>query len=86
MYIGRVGAGLAWLIGAIALSFLLTPYIAWPIGIIGSFWQYDTVYGQLFATDEEQARERDAGKFTRILIGVILLLLMTTFFLSRTMT
>lgn len=75
MYIGRVGAGLAWLIAAVVLSLVTTPVIGWPVGIIGSFWQYDTVYGQLYATEAEKAHERNAGKTTRVLVGVILGLL-----------
>lgn len=79
MFIGRAGQGLAWLAGTLALAFLVSPWLAWPVGVLGSLYHYDSLYGQLFATAEEKQAEESAGRLTPWLIGFIVLSLGTFF-------
>lgn len=79
MFIGRVGQGLAWLAGTIAVALLVSPWLAWPVGVLGSLYHYDSLYGQLFATTEEKQAEESAGRLTPWLIGFIVLSLVAFF-------
>lgn len=83
MYLGRFAAGLGWLVGTVLIAFLVHPLAGWLIGFLGSFWQYDTVYGQLYATAKEKEEDARQGEITKrllILIGALLFI----FFLFAT--
>ena len=81
MSIGRVPAGLLWLTGAVGLAFLTSPLIAWPLGVIGSFWHYDAEYGRIYATPEEQAEHARQGRYTGPLLLLVLFLTVAAFML-----
>lgn len=71
MFLGRIGPGLAWLLGAVAVAAFAHPLIGWVVGVIGSLWHYDTVYGQLYASAADKAREERQGKLTVYLLAFI---------------
>ncbi|MDL2342558.1 hypothetical protein QOL99_00145 [Deinococcus sp. MIMF12] len=75
MFIRQMGPGIAWLLGAVALAFIASPWIAWLVGLIGSFIHYNAAYDRLYEPQAEVAEEaRRQGQLTQRLILVVAIL------------
>lgn len=83
MYARQVTAGLLWLVGTLALAFLVSPWVAWPIGLIGSFWHYSTVYDHLYEPEPSAEEVAAANRTTRMYLLIIGTVILLTIILTR---